>query len=178
VINDLCRRWPMFDFTSCIDVGRAQPARIETKSDAIRVGVLIPSEAAHQNEMMPPHRNGNNAARGFLTAPSPSAGLLVRNRVLFGAAVAGLAVSLAGCQPVGYGYVAPVYADGYYGGYAVPAYAGGHYGVGYYGGAYRHGVYREGSREETHLLTRRSHRMDIGAGLDRALARHCAIVAL
>jgi len=87
---------------------------------------------------------------------------VVRNRVLFGAAVAGLAVSLAGCQPVGYGYVAPVYADGYYGGYAVPVYAGdyygggyyggyavpvyagGHYGVGYFGGAYRHGVYYRG----------------------------------
>ena len=69
---------------------------------------------------------------------------MVRNRVLFGAAVAGLAVSLAGCQPVGYGYVAPVYADGYYGGYAVPVYAGGHYGVGYFGGAYRHGVYYRG----------------------------------
>src|SRR5208337_3572500 len=24
-----------------------------------------------------------------------------------------------GCQPVGYGYVAPVYVEGYYGGYAV-----------------------------------------------------------
>ena len=38
---------------------------------------------------------------------------MVRNRIVFGAAVAGLAVSLAGCQPVGYGgvgYVAPVYA--------------------------------------------------------------------
>jgi hypothetical protein len=46
--------------------------------------------------------------------------LVVRNRVLFCAAVAGLAVSLAGCQPVGYGYVAPVYANGYYGGYVVP----------------------------------------------------------
>jgi hypothetical protein len=38
-------------------------------------------------------------------------------RVLFCAAVAGLAVSLAGCEPVGYRYAAPVYADGYYGGY-------------------------------------------------------------
>jgi len=70
---------------------------------------------------------------------------VVRNRVLFGAAVAGLAVSLAGCQPVGYGYVAPVYADGYYGGYAVPVYAGDYYGGGYYGG-YAVPVYAGGRR--------------------------------
>jgi hypothetical protein len=60
---------------------------------------------------------------------------VVRNRVLFSAAVVELAVSLSGCQPVGYGYVAPVYANGYYGGYAVPVYAGDYYGGGYgYGG--------------------------------------------
>ncbi len=46
-----------------------------------------------------------------------------------------------GCQQVGYGYLAPVYVEGYYGGYAVQVYAGGQYGVGYYGGAYRDGVY-------------------------------------
>ena len=41
---------------------------------------------------------------------------MLRNGVLFGAAVAGLAVSLAGCAPVGYaGYGYPVYAGGYYG---------------------------------------------------------------
>ena len=57
-------------------------------------------------------------------------------RVLFCAAVAGLAVSLAGCEPVGYRYAAPVYADGPYGvgyyggGYVVPA-------DGYYGGLCR-----------------------------------------
>ena len=61
---------------------------------------------------------------------------MVRNRALFGAAVAGLAVSLAGCGPVGYRYAAPVYADGYYGGYVAPVYADGPYGVGYYGGGY------------------------------------------
>ena len=67
---------------------------------------------------------------------------MVCNRILLSAALAGLAVSLAGCQPVGYGgvgYVAPVYAGGYYGGYAAPVYAGG-----YYGGAYRHGIYYRG----------------------------------
>ena len=67
---------------------------------------------------------------------------MVCNRILLSAALAGLAVSLAGCQPVGYGgvgYVAPVYAGGYYGGYAAPVYAGG-----YYGGAYRRGVYYRG----------------------------------
>ena len=95
---------------------------------------------------------------------------MVRNRVLLSAAVAGLAVSLAGCQPVSYGYVAPVYADGYYGAYAVPAsygyvgpvYADGYYGAyavpvhsggyydgGYYGGygwrlGYYGGAYRHG----------------------------------
>jgi hypothetical protein len=61
---------------------------------------------------------------------------MVRNRVLLGAAVAGLAVSLVGCQPVSYGYVAPLYADGYYGAYAVPAsygYVGPVYADGYYG---------------------------------------------
>jgi hypothetical protein len=57
-------------------------------------------------------------------------------RFLFCAAVAGLAVSLAGCEPVGYRYAAPVYADGYYGGYVAPVYADGPYGVGYYGGGY------------------------------------------
>jgi len=78
---------------------------------------------------------------------------MIRNRILFGAAVAGFAVSLAGCAPVGYagaGYVAPVYAGGYYGGYAAPVYAGGYYGGvygyrhSYHGGAYRHGVYYRG----------------------------------
>jgi hypothetical protein len=64
---------------------------------------------------------------------------VVRNRVLFGAAVAGLAVSLAGCQPLGYGYVAPVYADGYYGGYAVPVYASD------YNGGYTVPVYTGGN---------------------------------
>ena len=71
---------------------------------------------------------------------------MLHNRVLFGLAVAGLAVSLAGCQPVGYGYVAPVYADGYYGGYAVPVYAGDYYGRGCYCGytvpVYTGGYYR------------------------------------
>ena len=54
---------------------------------------------------------------------------MFRSQVLFGAAVAGLAVSLAGCAPVGYG--------GYYGGYGYPYY-GGYYGYGwpYYGGYY------------------------------------------
>jgi hypothetical protein len=65
---------------------------------------------------------------------------VVRNRVLFCAAIAGLAVSLAGCQPVGYGYVAPVYAHGYYGGYAVPLYGGDYYG-GYVGPVYADGYY-------------------------------------
>jgi hypothetical protein len=77
---------------------------------------------------------------------------MVCNRILLSAALAGLAVSLAGCQPVGYGgvgYVAPVYAGGYYGGYAAPVYAGGYYGGygwrhGYYGGTYRRGVYYRG----------------------------------
>src|SRR5271166_645754 len=63
---------------------------------------------------------------------------MVRNRVLFGAAATALAVSLAGCQPVGYGgvgYVAPVYAGDYYVGYGGPVYyGGGYYGGGYYGG--------------------------------------------
>ncbi|MGA8714376.1 MAG: hypothetical protein WB647_15335 [Roseiarcus sp.] len=59
---------------------------------------------------------------------------MLRNRVLSGVAFAGLAVSLAGCQPVGYGYVAPVYANGYYGGYAVPVYAGEYSGGGCYCG--------------------------------------------
>ncbi len=59
---------------------------------------------------------------------------MVRNRILLSAAIAGLAVSLAGCQPVGYGYVAPVYANGYYGGYAVPVYAGEYSGGGCYCG--------------------------------------------
>ena len=49
---------------------------------------------------------------------------MVRNRVLFVAIVAGFAVSLAGCQTVGYCYVAPVYANAYYGGYVAPVYAG------------------------------------------------------
>ena len=90
---------------------------------------------------------------------------MVRNRVLSCVAVVGLAVSVAGCEPVGYGLVAPVYADGYYGAFAVPVYAGGLYGgypapiyagdyyyyggygapvyAGghYYGGVYRHRVY-------------------------------------
>jgi len=71
---------------------------------------------------------------------------VLRNRVLFGAVVAGLAVSLAGCEPVGYGYVAPVYANGYYGGYAVPVYAGDHYGgyvVPVYAGGYYSGAFRQ-----------------------------------
>jgi hypothetical protein len=94
--------------------------------------------------------------------PSPTVAIgkqrkrvMVRNRILFGAAAAGLAVSLAGCAPVGYaGYgYAPVYAGDYYGGYVAPVYAGGYYGGGYYGGgyyrhayygAYRHGVYYRG----------------------------------
>jgi hypothetical protein len=60
---------------------------------------------------------------------------VVRNRVLFGAAVAGLAASLAGCQPVGYGYVtAPGYAGGYNSGYAAPVYPRGYYGSYGYGG--------------------------------------------
>ena len=65
---------------------------------------------------------------------------MVRNRVLLSAPVAGLAVSLAGCQPVSYGYVGPVYADGYYGAYAVPVHSGGYYDGGYYGRYdWRHG---------------------------------------
>jgi hypothetical protein len=56
---------------------------------------------------------------------------MVRNRVLLSAAVAGLAFSLAGCQPVSYGYVAPLDADGYYGAYAVPIHSGGYYDGGY-----------------------------------------------
>ena len=70
---------------------------------------------------------------------------------LFGAIVAGLAVSLAGCAPVGYGgYGGPiVYSGGYYGGYGGPVYAGGYYGGygyrhAYHGGAYRHGGYYHG----------------------------------
>jgi hypothetical protein len=55
---------------------------------------------------------------------------MVRSRVLLCAVVAGLAVSLAGCQDTGYGgyYGAPYYGGGYYGGY------GGGYGLGYGGG--------------------------------------------
>jgi hypothetical protein len=89
---------------------------------------------------------------------------MVRNRIFFGAAVMGLAVSLAGCQPVGYGgvgyvapvYVAPVYAGGYYGG----GYYGGGYGYrhGYYGGAYRGGVYNRGYRGYGHGVYRGGYR--------------------
>ena len=60
---------------------------------------------------------------------------MVRSRVLLCAAVAGLAVALAGCEPTTVyptgGYVAPFYAGGYYG---APYYGGGYYGGGYYGG--------------------------------------------
>ncbi len=49
---------------------------------------------------------------------------MVRNRILFAAVVVGLAVALAGCQPVGYCYVPPVYTNAYYGGYVAPVYAG------------------------------------------------------
>ena len=67
---------------------------------------------------------------------------MARNRILLSATVAGLAVSLAGCQPVGYGYVPPVYAGAYYGGYIVPVYAGSYYGYyGVYGGPYYGGGY-------------------------------------
>jgi hypothetical protein len=68
---------------------------------------------------------------------------MVRTRVLLCAVVAGLAVSLAGCQDTGYGgyYGAPYYGGGYYGGYG-SGYGSGYglgYGVGYgsgYGGSY------------------------------------------
>jgi hypothetical protein len=91
---------------------------------------------------------------------------MVRSRVLLCAVVAGLAVSVAGCQDTGYGgyYGAPYYGGGYYGGYG-SGYGSGYglgygvgygsgYGVGYGGsgyayrtglsgsGAYRGGVYR------------------------------------
>src|SRR5208282_1120556 len=75
---------------------------------------------------------------------------MVRGRVLLCAVVAGLAVSLAGCQDTGYGgyYGAPYYGGGYYGGgyglgYGV-GYGGGYgYRTGLYGGGvYRGGVYR------------------------------------
>ncbi len=50
---------------------------------------------------------------------------MFRRRILFGAVVAGLAASLAGCAPVGYaGYGRPVVYSGGYGG---PVYAGGYY---------------------------------------------------
>jgi hypothetical protein len=71
---------------------------------------------------------------------------MVRTRVRLVAAVAGLAVSLAGCEPVGYGYVAPLYANGYYGGYAVPLYAVDHYGgyvVPVYAGGYYSNAFRQ-----------------------------------
>jgi hypothetical protein len=46
----------------------------------------------------------------------------------------------------GVGYVAPVYAGDYYGGYGGPVYYGGGYcGGGYYGGyGWRHGLYYRG----------------------------------
>ena len=77
---------------------------------------------------------------------------MVRSRVLLCAAVAGLAVALAGCEPTTVyptgGYVAPFYAGGYYG---APYYGGGYYGGGYgygsgygYGGGYRTGYYGGG----------------------------------
>jgi hypothetical protein len=70
---------------------------------------------------------------------------MVRSRVLLCAAVAGLAVALAGCEPTtvypSAGYVAPFYAGGYYG---APYYGGGYYGGGYgYGSGY-YGGYRTG----------------------------------
>jgi hypothetical protein len=87
---------------------------------------------------------------------------MVRSRVLLCAAIAGLAVALAGCEPTPVyptgGYVAPVYPAVSYGyGYGGPYYGGSYYGGGgyygggytryygggvYHGGVYRGGVYR------------------------------------
>jgi hypothetical protein len=80
---------------------------------------------------------------------------MVRSRLLLCAVVAGLAVSLAGCQDTGYGgyYGAPYYGGGYYGGGYGLGYGagygvgyGGGYGVGYGGGGYgyRTGLYGGG----------------------------------
>ena len=83
---------------------------------------------------------------------------MVRSRVLISALIAGLGLSLAGCEPTrsaiarrlrrafyagGY-YGAPYYGGGYYGGGY--DYGGGYgYRTGYYGGGvYRGGVYRGG----------------------------------
>ena len=77
---------------------------------------------------------------------------MFRKRILFGAVVAGLAASLAGCAPVGYaGYGGPVvYSGGYYGGYG---YRHGIYYRGYpggYGHSGYHGGYHVGAYHASH----------------------------
>jgi hypothetical protein len=85
---------------------------------------------------------------------------MVGNRILLCAAVAGMAVALAGCEPTGvypsggyvapvvsygYGYGYPYYGGGYYGGYGGGGYYGGYGGYGYRTGYYGGGVYRGGA---------------------------------